>query len=208
MILLDRLLKIVAPLPCLLCDVEFFAGEIVCGSCELQLKICSTSPTSDQTLDACYVYDGSTRRLLWALKNESVVAVASFMGSRVAQKIMADYNSNGYAVAYVPTLMKKVQQRGFDHAKTIAQVAAKSAGLTVSHCLLRIAKGEQKSKSRHERLEFAKKTNFIIVGTVPSRIILIDDVCTTGATLRSAEFALKSAGCREVITVAFAKKIS
>jgi len=110
----------------------------------------------------------------------------------------------------VPLHFFKKWQRGFNITELIAQKIGKHLKLKVSnHLSRRIYTQTQTHLNRKER-----KQNVAGAFSVPSRyqtqlagqdILLIDDVCTTGATLLAAARALKEAGCNQVWCLALAK---
>lgn len=100
-------------------------------------------------------------------------------------------------VAYVPATPAARTRRGFDHAAAIAEALAQRLGAPVSHALVRRNALDQRSLSRTGRAHNAAGS-VVCFGSVGGRVLLVDDVMTTGATLDAASSALLSAGATAV----------
>lgn len=102
------------------------------------------------------------------------------------------------AVVAVPTDRRRARLRGADHTAALAVGVAGATGLPV-RVPLRPA-GPLPDRGRvasHERGE-APPTLFTAVSAAPVRVLLVDDVCTTGGTLSAVALALRAAGARAV----------
>lgn len=101
-------------------------------------------------------------------------------------------------VCPVPLHWLRTVQRGFNQAQLLADVVGRHTGLPVRALLRRSrATGHQAWRNRRER-RGAMRRAFICVEPVPSSVILIDDVLTTGATLEACARALKERGAAHV----------
>ncbi|MFA6038920.1 MAG: ComF family protein [Candidatus Peribacteraceae bacterium] len=96
----------------------------------------------------------------------------------------------------VPLHWSRRFRRGFNQAELLARCVAEKLGLTFSDLLQRKrATGSQVGRSRGDRLG-AMENAFRVRrgGPVPPSVILVDDICTTGATMDACAKALKEAG--------------
>ncbi len=96
----------------------------------------------------------------------------------------------------VPLHWTRKFARGFNQAEILASCLAKERGWEVRHLLRRARPtGSQVGRKRNERLQ-ALRGSFRVVddAVIPSSVILIDDISTTGATLEECARALKDAG--------------
>jgi predicted amidophosphoribosyltransferase len=99
----------------------------------------------------------------------------------------------------VPTVAAHIRQRGYDHTLLIAKKLAKLQGLPLRRPLYRVTSSKQRGENRENHRVQASKA-FAARGVLDPEAIylLIDDVITTGATLRYAAKALADAGAREI----------
>lgn len=103
----------------------------------------------------------------------------------------------------LPLSPNKLRGQGFNQARLLAQ-SITHPGLPIVECLRHRETGRENIKtSKRERLAKLRRT-FTAVRPVPNKIILIDDVVTTGAALGSAALALKKAGAETVIAITLA----
>jgi len=109
-------------------------------------------------------------------------------------------------VTSIPTVPSHIRERGYDHAQLIAKAIAKRRRLPYKALLRRETSTRQRGASRKERFRQAKEAFTVLPVTIPSKIIVIDDVITTGATLHFAAKLLKDAGADTIFAAAIAKQ--
>lgn len=108
-------------------------------------------------------------------------------------------------VVPVPTIAPHIRIRGYDHTALLAKHFAKRRGVGLSRELKRVTVSHQQGSSRHQRLAQARGAfRCDVVEHVP--YLLIDDVCTTGATLHYAAKALRDAGASEVYVAVLSRQ--
>ncbi len=195
--------------PCCACCGQPFpfdaGGEALCGAC-LQKR-----PAYDRAR-AVFRYDDESRDLVIGLKHadrtETVPALAGWM-SRVGGALLESTE----LIVPVPLHWTRLATRRFNQAALLAHAIGRTAGLPVlPQALLR--RRATRSQGHLGRLaRFRNVKGAIVVAerhaTVVTnrRILLIDDVITTGATVESAAKALISAGARQVDVLALAKVV-
>lgn len=108
-------------------------------------------------------------------------------------------------VVPVPTVPSHIRQRGYDHALLIAKHFARMRGLGCSADLLRRGITTQRGANRSIRDQQAAQA-FACTKRLQGTYLLIDDVSTTGATLKYAAKALRSAGAEEVWVAAVSRE--
>ena len=105
-------------------------------------------------------------------------------------------------VTWVPTTRERRMARGHDQAETLARILGRMLGVPVRKLLERETVGHQTGHSRKQRLVgVALRARSM---TNPCTVLVVDDVVTTGATMRMAKQALYLAGAARVVCIAVA----
>lgn len=150
------------------------------------------------------------RKAIHQLKYHNLKAISSCLA-----ELLADYlQSNplrGEAIVPVPLHPRRLRERGYNQSSLLARKLGKLTNLpVVENCLIRIKEAQPQVKAHNieERRENVIDAfmchNEKISG---KQIILIDDVCTSGATLESCALALKSKGAASVWGLTLAREI-
>ena len=121
---------------------------------------------------------------------------------------LQDWTQWADALVYVPASPEALLRRGFDHMERVAEIVARRTGMALVHALVS-CKGarDQRELGRGERLanrsgSFSLAADAVPeAGALPRRIVLIDDVFTTGATLSAATHVLLDGGAHEIRAV-------
>jgi len=183
------------------CPVCGRAGAAPCDECARQLKPAPNlpSPPGIDSLVAPLAYTGVGRELVARLKYRNARAVLPQLAGAVAALVDRDAID---VVTWLPTTPARCRQRGFDQARLLARAVARRLGRPCRSVLGREPGPAQTGRPRRERLE---GPTFTGKGAVPARILVVDDVVTTGATLVAAARALRNAGANEVHAAAAAR---
>lgn len=152
-------------------------------------------------------YDSETKRLIYALKYGRVRGAASVIAS-LLDDTLPYFEPSSTVFVPIPTSPARVRARGLDHTLLIAKELSAIRDIPVATPLFRSTNTQQVGASRKLRLSqldgaMQYKNNNI---DVRSRIILIDDLMTTGGSLIAATRTLKQAGHTHVYAAAFAQK--
>jgi predicted amidophosphoribosyltransferase len=153
-------------------------------------------------LDGCVAalsYTGTGRELVARLKYRNARAVLPALAGAVAA--LVDPNAVD-VVTWAPTSAARHRERGFDQARLLARVVARRLHRPCRSLLTRAPGAPQTGRPRHERVEGPQ---FATTRRPPRRVLVIDDVITTGATMIAAARALKAAGAVQVIAGAAAR---
>jgi len=167
---------------------------------------CSESPPAYLSIRAPYVMDGAARRLAHELKYEGMTALAEPMSRlMIAHVDTADVD----LVVAVPLHGSRKRGRGYNQAEELAKHIAALANVpAVRRAVRRIRATAPLVKTMHSeeraaimRGAFAANREHVDA----ARVLLVDDVVTTGATLDACAQALRSAGAREVRCITWAR---
>lgn len=183
-----------------LCFTCYEKVEFVIGEVELKLPKAYIS-----SVHAAVHYQQPIDSLLHQLKYQSVKDIGKFCGQLMYQTVNLPEVD---LITFIPIHHAKQRVRGFNQAQEIAQTLAQFLTHPCSPLLTRTkpTKIQAQLKSDQERMEnlrevFACNSQTSIIG---KRILLVDDVVTTGSTLNEAARVLLQAGVQEVHGVAVA----
>ena len=153
---------------------------------------------------AAVEYDEPVRRLVAAWKERGLRRLAIVAAEVVAETIA---KPDGSCVTFVPADPDRRLKRGHHAAERLAAELAAAWGLPIEP-LLRRERGSPRQRSLSQA---ARRSNvagaFRAEGTCKSRLVLVDDVYTTGSTASAAATALRKGGARAVEVVSFARTI-
>jgi ComF family protein len=171
--------------------------------------LCSVCRESLVNFDAAYSfgsYEGPLRKLIHIYKYAKVESLAQPLSRFLLQALPLDQSFD--TVLAMPMHWRKRWERGFNQAELLAQPIAKRYGVKLATNLRRRRYTKpQAGLSEAQRRENLHNCFQVVRPSQLSgkRVLLIDDVFTTGATLRTAAAALKSAGASYVCALTLAR---
>jgi competence protein ComFC len=184
-----------------------------CGKPEASANLCSSCWATESNTDlirSAFIFNGSIRAAIYELKYNNIWAIAEVLG-----ELMADYyiqnNIDGDVLCPVPVHKKRMSQRGFNQSQLLAQVISDRIHIPIkSNALIRTRHTHSQTKAENV---YARKKNVENVfeckdtSITDKSVVLIDDVCTSGATIDSCALALKMAGAKKVIGFTLAREL-
>ncbi len=182
----------------------------LCGAPTLwpveRCRECSGRRLSFASARAAVAYVGPIRSLVAAWKEHGLRRASSLAAELVAGAIPRPQVE---AIAFVPPDAGRVLRRGVHPAEQLARELARRWELDASPLLARregATRTRQAGLSRELRARNVRDA-FVARAPVPERVVLVDDVYTTGATASAAAAALRRAGATRVEVVTFARTV-
>ena len=173
----------------------------VCAECSAKIDSYASPNCSDAIVAFSYV--GLVRDLMLGFKYQNHRAVATLFAERLLVRLRTIPEVGRIeVVTWIPTTRERRMARGHDQAETLARILGRTLGVPVRKLLERETVGHQTGHSRKQRLVgVALRARSMCV---PCTVLVVDDVVTTGATMRMAKQALYLAGAARVVCIAVA----
>jgi predicted amidophosphoribosyltransferase len=156
------------------------------------------------TARAGFVYADSARAFVRGWKERGARPLAAVAAGLLAERLPRPAAD---VIAYIPPDGDRSLRRGHQPAEGLARELGLLWGLPVAPLVTRRRRvNRQTGLPRDERRRNVRGA-FAACGRAPGRVVLVDDVYTTGATVSSAATALRAAGASRVDVVAFARAL-
>lgn len=147
------------------------------------------------------------KELMFMWKSLEIRVLSNFFGSILKEVLKL---CDGKVIVPVPPRPGKIQKKGWDQIDELCNLLEFFYGFKVLRILERHTEGQQKKLDRENRLKaigssyyavsdsVLKKQLKVVGNHLPEEVILLDDVCTTGATLESCGIILKEMGVKRI----------
>ncbi len=158
------------------------------------------------------IYDDALGGAIVLLKYEAVMPLASWFAARLEAVVREEFPQRQFdAVVPVPLFAARLRERGYNQAELIAKPLARRLGLKLGSFLLVRTRPRpaQRLLTHRQRWQSVRGAYETRRGSKVDklRILLVDDVFTTGATLDSCSRALKKAGAASVCGLTVARVV-
>lgn len=201
-------LNMIFPPRCVLCGEIVSLSDGICPNCarkipHIHIKKRISVPKAGHTIlcTVPYAYDGKIRESIIRFKFYGQTRSAEFFGTNIAGELL-EHAAEFDFVSAVPVSASRRRQRGYNQSELVARVAAQKLGLPYRECLVKTADNKEQHKlnvkERQQNVQgvYELSQNEEISG---KRVLLVDDIVTTGATLCE---------CAEVLFAGRAKEVS
>ncbi len=169
---------------------------------------CALHPPDIDGIRSVFVFDGLVRKAIHELKYGRIKALAEPMA-----QLMADFASTNRIpagrVVPVPLHPKRLRSRGYNQSTLLGRAMAKKTSLTMDENVLvrtRDTVSQARTGSAAERRLNVQGAFICPVPLQGDAILIVDDVCTTGATMEACAAALKCAGAGPVWGLTMARE--
>lgn len=197
---------VLAPPRCGACGEPCGVGDAVCDGCHealLGARPFDAFVPGLGNVRCAAAYEGVARHLVAGLKFGARLPLAPLM-ARALASALGPQDPEVAVVAVPPAPLRRLR-RGFDPAEELARALAVELGLRSVQPLRRASSPRQVGRGRRGRL--ASPPRVWSVERAPPRVVVVDDVLTTGATMRACVAALRRAGADGVQPAAFAYSV-
>lgn len=218
-------LDLLFPIPCAGCGRE---GKIICERCIPDLpkltspycavcaspdspspcRWCNESSPAFDGIRAPFLMEGIIKQAVHSFKYRSVRAAAPELG-RLLAAYLSERRIPGETLVPVPLHSRRLQHRGYNQSRLLAREVARRAGLRLDHNVLKRTKDgppQVEAASPAQRRSNVEGSFQCTRDLTGQKLILVDDVATTGSTFSACAASLKAAGASSVWGLALARE--
>lgn len=227
--MLNKIISLIFPQTCIRCK-KIIKNGILCYDCKAEYEkelsdgcLSCGNPHSKCRCDSKYLVnekmiyaipyktDGVSRELLLKMKTSNNKALVSHLTDKMAEALKANGIENGYIITYVPRSPIKVRLEGVDQAKILSRSLSGKMKLETEDLFICRGAKEQKSLEYTERDIYARSRFSLRIGAEEKikekRIVLVDDIITSGATVKICSDLLLEAGALDVICLGAGRSV-
>ncbi len=200
------ILETLFPSKCILCGKVLEGGETdLCRACRVDSPECPKNNLKFSFLDswlAIWYYEGEVRKSLHRFKFNRARHYASGYGRLLAMKILREHPDGIDVLTWVPVSAVRKLRRGYDQVELIAASVGRELGMKPVKTLKKLRNNRPQSAISDQA---GRRANVLGAYRVTDpelvrgkRVLLLDDIITTGATAGECARILLTAGAREV----------
>jgi len=210
----DCILQVIYPTDekCILCGEDICKDNLICAECERNIKFCEDVFTIEQqniklNYYSISYYSGNIKELILRLKYKrdfrAGEVIAKYMINIIKTKdIQFDF------ISYIPMTKISIKKRGYNQSEYLAKVIGSEMNRPIIRCLDKVKQTkDQIGLSGSERwnnvLDSFRTINKNIITN--KKILLVDDVVTTGATAFSCAYELLKCDAKKITILTGAK---
>lgn len=189
--------------PCLLCGIDKQQQHSLCTDCWHHLPWYKQHiERHSQHILCAHRYRFPVDRIIQTYKYEQQLQYQNLLAYSLLNLRLPKVQ----AIVPMPISTERLKERGYNQMLIIAKIMARELQIPVWQPVIRAAQHSQKGLSRIERLENIEQ-QFQIIRTERrkyKKVLMIDDVVTTGSSMHALTQALESLGCEQIYSVCIA----
>ena len=167
----------------------------------------TVSPKVGPEIIVAFGYSKIVRQMILSMKYRNMRSSVAVLGTALAERIVQETAISHQKIdliSWAPTTSRRKLERGHDHAEILARFVAKELQIQCRGVLRRLTDQPQTGRTRQQRLVGPR---FVSRPINNQCVVVIDDVVTTGTTLKRASKALYEGGAELVICAAVASTV-
>jgi ComF family protein len=167
----------------------------------------SARPNAGSKIIVAFGYSKIVRQMILSMKYRNMRSSVAVLGTALAERIIQETTISDQKIdliSWAPTTARRKLERGHDHAEILARFVAKELQVQCRGVLRRLTDQPQTGRTRQQRLVGPR---FVSRPLNNKCVVVIDDVVTTGTTLKRASQALYEGGAELVICAAVASTV-
>ena len=199
-------MELLFPPKCILCRKLLKSGEIdLCGACRADTPEYPGKKINIRFLDsfaAVWYYEGNVRGSILRYKFYNARSYAASYGRILGMKLLREYPDGFDVLTWVPVSRLRKLRRGYDQVELLANAVGRELGVAPAPTLKKIRNSRPQSRLKDPA---ARKANVLGAYRIldgadvkGKRVLLLDDILTTGATAGECARVLLTAGASEV----------
>ena len=184
-------------------------GRVQCSECNS--VILDTMELEKYPFDefrSCVILNENARRLVAVYKDETEVRLANEIANIMFNYFEPNWMKQNAKITFIPPTQDALLRRGFNHTRILANKLSELTGCEIINCFATPKSSDQRNLGKKERILNMKQQLRVLPDSNFQRgnpIVIIDDVCTTGATMQCAASALKKSGAHTIYGLTFAR---
>ena len=204
-------LNFLFPRRCPFCNQHIGNKELICVGCEKKLPYTgdrAVRQTSWGRVAAPLYYEDAVRRAILDFKFKGRMGGLPCFGSLTARCAAEEFGGEFDSITWVPVSRKRLRKRGFDQARYLAGSLCVEWHVAPVETLRKAVDNPAQSgltDAEHRRANVLGVYEALPENVRDKRLLLIDDIVTTGSTLTECVRVLREAGAADVVCLTLAR---